>query len=269
MEEITNEFELISYIEESIEKGLVQGYKQNIFFTQNYSELQSRVIEYLIVVNVAQALEALAVRYRLQINLEYALNDFYNNAFPSVISSTGIFATDLVRRNNHSPPDSKSRRLDIVITEESRVTGEFFSSFKSFIGIEVKGINQNTKKIEKDIERLAKAMISVDSTGENNIKLCCACFFRRFDKDTTTISKVEILHKIEEEEKRWKAFFTKIESNYQILNFELVPVVIANLPVEDFRFNNPALEYDYSDVLENTGFISAYIIRMTKKEKLK
>lgn len=257
--------DIVNEIATLIKEGLVKGYKQNIFFTQNYSDLQSRVIEYLIVVNIAQTLENLAQQRGIQINLEYSLNDFYNNAFPSYISTGEIFATDVKKRGNHSPKDSKSKRLDIVLTEENKVAGEIFTSYKSFVGIEVKSINQHHKKIKKDVQRLATAMSLVDSVGTNNIEVCFACFFRRFDNDSTTISKDEIKIKDEFEKKYWKDYFESIEKDYPTLSFELIPTIVANLPVENFSYTNPEIDYEYSDLLENSGYVSAYIIKIFLK----
>lgn len=264
-EDINTKIEIITKIEELIKEGLIQGYEENLFFTQNYSNLQSRIIEYLIVVNIAQRLKHFGIEKGIQINLEYALNDFYNNAFPKTTSTSKKFATDLKRRKKHSPEDSKAKRLDIVLTKKNKADGEFFSSLKSIVGIEVKSINQDEKNIKKDIERLTKAMALVDDVGKNNIQGCFACFFRRFDKDTTTISKTKITEKIVENENKWSEYFAEIKKNYAQLNFKLIPIVIANLPLENFKYN-PEIDYDYSDVIENSGYVCVYMIKITRNE---
>ena len=140
--------DIVLEVQGLIEQGLIQGYKQNIFFTQNYTDLQSRVIEYLIVVNVAQKLEPLSLR-GVYINLEYPLNEFYNNAFPLFIFEGGFFDQNYIKRKKHSPEDSKSKRIDIVLTSDSTISGELGASQKSLIGIEIKSINQSDKKIIK------------------------------------------------------------------------------------------------------------------------
>lgn len=261
-----NQTDMIFEIENLIKKGLVKGYKQNIFFTQNYSDLQSRVIEYLIVVNIAQELEHYAIQNNIQINLEYPLNDFYNNAFPSVITTGKIFGKNLKRRKNHAPADSKSKRLDIVLTRDNKIEGEYFSSIKSLMGLEVKSINQPNKKIKKDIERMSTAMNLQDDISSNNIVCCFSCFFKRFDSDSTTISKQEIIKKTGQEKAKWEAHFKKVEDKFPKLKFELNDTNIVNLPVDDFKYESPEIDYDYEDLLEKSGFINAYMVKITRDE---
>lgn len=261
-----NPVDIITEIENLVKNGLVKGYRQNIFFTQNYSDLQSRVIEYLIVVNIAQELEHYAFQNYIQVNLEYSLNDFYNNSFPSVITTGKIFAQDLKHRKNHTPIDSKSKRIDIALTKDVKIEGELISSIKSFVGIEVKSINQPNKKIKKDIERMATAMNLQDDIGSNNIACCFSCFFKRFDSDSTTISKQEIVKKTAQEKAKWEAHFKKVEDRFPKLNFELLDTNIVNLPVDDFKYESPEIDYDYEDLLEKTGFINAYMVKITRNE---
>lgn len=262
----SNQADMIIEIENLIKEGLIKGYKQNLFFTQNYSDLQSRVIEYLIVVNIAQELEHYAFQNYIQVNLEYSLNDFYNNAFPSVITTGKIFAQDLKHRKNHTPIDSKSKRIDIALTKDVKIEGELISSIKSFVGIEVKSINQPNKKIKKDIERMATAMNLQDDISSNNIACCFSCFFKRFDNDSTTISKQDIIKKSGQEKAKWEAYFKKVEDRFPKLKFKLLDTNIVNLPVDDFKYESPELDYNYEDLLEKSGFINAYIVKITRDE---
>lgn len=266
---IDSQFNLISEVEELVKVGLVQGYKQNIFFTQNYSDLQSRVIEYLIVVNVAQKLEQFGIQNNIFINLEYSLNDFYNNAFPSFIFAGEVFAQEHKKRKKHSPKDSKSKRIDIALTQESRLAGERFSSQKSLVGIEIKSINQSDKKIKSDIDRMAKAINLKDEIGNNNIQACFACFFKRFDNDNTTLTKVEILEKTDAEKIKWKRHFDDIKYTYPNLLFELIDTSIVNMPAEEFNVSSYGDDADYQDLLDNTGCINAYMVKITRKEENK
>lgn len=258
---------IILEIQELILEGLKKGYGQNIFFTRNYSDLQSRVIEYLIVVNVAQKLEHFGVKNNVFINLEYSLNDFYNNAFPSFIFAGEVFAQEHKSRKKHSPNDSKSKRIDIVLTYESKSKGEWFTTQKSFVGIEIKSINQSDKKIKKDIERMAKAINLKDDIGENNIQACFTCFFKRFDKDNTTLTKPQIEKKTSAEKKKWEKHFEEIEDTYPDLSFDLIDTSIVNMPAEEFNIAPYGDDADYEDLLANTGCINAYMIKVARKEK--
>ncbi|MFM7017716.1 hypothetical protein [Flavobacterium sp.] len=258
--------DIILEVQELIKEGLIQGYKQNIFFTQNYSDLQSRVIEYLIVVNVAQKLEHFGIKKSIFINLEYSLNDFYNNAFPSFIFAGEVFAQEHKSRKKHSPDDSKSKRIDIALTQESRLAGEWFTTQKSFVGIEIKSINQSDKKIKKDIERMAKAINLKDNIGQNNIQACFACFFKRFDKDNTTLTKPQIEKKTSAEKKKWEKHFEEIKDTYSDLLFELIDTSIVNMPAEEFNIAPYGDDADYEDLLANTGCINAYIVKITRIE---
>lgn len=256
---------IILEVQELIIEGLKKGYGQNIFFTQNYSDLQSRVIEYLIVVNVAQKLEHFGVQNNVFINLEYSLNEFYNNAFPPYIINGEIFNHKHKSRKLHSPEDSKSKRIDIALTQESKLIGEWFTTQKSLIGIEIKSINQSDKKIKKDIERMAKAINLKDDISQNNIQACFTCFFKRFDKDNTTLTKAEILKKTDAERRKWEMYFIDIKNTYSELIFELIDTSIVNMPLEEFNIAPYGGDADYEDLLANTGCINAYMVKIIRK----
>jgi hypothetical protein len=253
-------------IEELIKKGLINGYKENIIFTQNYSDLQSRIIEYLIVVNVAQELKEYCFKNGLDINLEYSLNDFYNNAFPSAIIEGDFFNTKLLNRKNHSPEDSKSKRLDIVLNSEIVNNGEPFNSKKSFVGIEIKAINQSNKKIKQDIIRLSKALNLSDPISDNYIKAGFACFFKRFDRENIILSKKEFDAKAKKEVEKWETYFEEIDKIYNELRFTITEIKVTNLPVEEYSAHFKEEQHDYSEVAQNTGFINAYIIRIDRND---
>ncbi|RKR08913.1 hypothetical protein C8C83_0508 [Flavobacterium sp. 90] len=252
-------------VQELIKDGLIQGYKQNILFTQNYSDLQSRVIEYLIVVNVAQNLEKFSFQNDIYINLEYSLNDFYNNAFPLFIFEGGVFDQKYIGRKKHSPEDSKSKRIDIVLTSDSRFSGEWGTTQKSLIGIEIKSINQSDKKIRKDVNRMAQAVSLKDEIGINSIQACFTCFFKRFDNDNSTLTSIQIDNKTSFEKKNWQKYFEEMAYIYPELLFELIDTSIVNIPAEEFRNFSFDPEADYGDLITNTGCINAYMIKVVRK----
>lgn len=257
---------MVNEIENRIKQGLINGYKENILFTQNYSDLQSRIIEYLIVVNVAQELKEYCFKHGIEINLEFSLNDFYNNAFPSARIEGGIFDSKLLNRKNHSPEDSKSKRLDIVLTTETVFDGVTSSSKKSFAGIEIKAINQSNKKIKQDIIRISKALNLTDPISDNHIKAGFACFFKRLDKEGKILSKEVYLAKAKKEVEYWERYFDDLRKIYKELRFTISEIEVTNLPVEEFTFHFQKEQYDYSEVAQSTGFINAYIIRIDRDE---
>ena len=263
---MSDKIKVVNEIENHIKQGLINGYKENILFTQNYSDLQSRIIEYLIVVNVAQELKEYCFKNGLDVNLEYSLNDFYNNAFPSALIEGDFFNTKLLNRKNHSPEDSKSKRLDIVLTTENANNGEPFNSKKSFIGIEIKAINQSNKKIKQDVIRLSKALSLTDPISENYIKAGFACFFKRFDRENSILSKKEFDAKAKREVAKWETYFEELGKIYKELRFTITEIKVTNLPVEDYIAYFKEEQLDYSQVAQSTGFINAYIIRIDRND---
>lgn len=263
---MSDKLKVVNEIENHIKQGLINGYKDNILFTQNYSDLQSRIIEYLIVVNVAQELKEYCFKHGIEINLEYSLNDFYNNAFPSAIVEGEIFNTKLLNRKNHSPEDSKSKRLDIVLTSEMANRGETFSSKKSFAGIEIKSINQSNKKIKQDVIRLAKALNLNDPISDNYIKAGFACFFKRFDKEHKIMSNEDYEINAKKELEKWETYFNELRKMYMQLRFTISEIKVTNLRVEENIAHFKEEQYDYSEVAQSTGFINAYIIRIDRND---
>lgn len=258
---------LVDNIEILIKNGLINGYKENILFTQNYFDLQSRIIEYLIVVNVAKELLQYCIQNGMEINLEHSLNDFYNNAFPSVIFSGGFFSSKALKRKNHTPEDSKTKRLDIVLTSEMSNEGELgFPSKKSIFGIEIKAINQSNKKIKQDIIRLSKALNLKDPISNNYIKAGFACFFKRFDREEKILSREAYEVKAKKEVEKWQSYFEELGKIYKELRFTITEIKVTNLPVEEFVFHTSEIQYDYSEVAQSTGFINAYIIKIDRNE---
>lgn len=264
---MSDKINIVKDLENLIKDGLINGYKENILFTQNYSDLQSRIIEYLIVVNVAKELKHYCIQNGIEINLEHSLNEFYNNAFPSVTFPSEVFGSEATRRKKHSPEDSKTKRLDIVLTSEIKNKGELgFASKKSLAGIEIKSINQSKKKIKDDIIRLSKALSLIDAVSKNNIKVGFVCFFRRFDKENDTMTMDTYKVRADKETKKWEIYFETIKNDYPKLNFNLSELNIVNLPVEEFKYHNEEIDYDFSEVAEKTGFINAYIIRIDRND---
>ena len=261
------EVKLLYEVEDLIVKGLEKGHNQNLFFTQNYTDFQSRIIEYLITVNIAQSLEEYCFSRGLGVNLEYPIKDFYNGAFPSVKFPTEIFGGEFQTRKDHNPVKNKSKRIDIAITSDPIHNNGYSSSgWRSLIGIEVKPLNPTKKKVEEDVLRLAKALALTDKISENQILSGYACFFRRFDKDNQTLNQTQIDNCKKEELSKWNKVFDSFSSDFPDLNFEIISKTLKESPVEKIEHElDPRFE-DYQDYIDNSGLVVAYLIKVTHKK---
>lgn len=254
-------------ITDLIKNGLAQGYSENILFTLNFSGLQSRVIEYLIVVNIAQSLKEYCYKNNIQVNLEYPINDFYNGAFPSFkFVGDDPFNITMLSRAEHAPEDSISKRIDIVLTKDPKIEGAHSTKIQSYIGIEVKAVNRPDSLIKVDIRRLADGMSLKDNIHESSINCCYVCFFRRLDNDTSIISVEEIEKGIQIEKDKWLKYFNQLKPTYQNLDFELMDLNVINSPVDEIIFEEDETGNDIDAGLlrEMTGHVNAYIIKIAR-----
>ncbi|MEO7215530.1 hypothetical protein [Mucilaginibacter sp.] len=260
---------IIDKIKEDIKSGLKAGYRENLLFTQNESDLQSKIVEYLVVVNIAQKLKGFCWDSDIKINLEHSLNDFYNWAFPSTtLVGTDIFNLVLNSRGEHAPENSISQRLDIILTKELQLSGDFSTKRRSFVGIEVKGINQYDPKIKTDVKRLAIAMSLNDSIGANSIVCSFACFFKRLDSDTSYISSADIAKKVAAEQGKWFTYFVEIKKEFTDLDFELIEVNIVNSPADEIHFEQSDFDNDLDLLIQMSGHVNAYIIKISRDSSL-
>lgn len=259
------ETNLLQEIENHILEGLKKGYDQNLYFTQNYTDFQSRIIEYLITVNIAQNLEKYCFRKGLSVNLEYPIENFYNGAFPSVKFPEKLFGGNLLNRKDHNPINNKSKRIDIAITEDSMHNSGYLSNQqRSLVGIEVKALNPVLNKIKEDVLRIVNALNLKDPISRNQILSGYICFFRRFDKDNQTLTKSQIEKLKKKEIEKWSKIINEYSLEFTDLNFEIIPKKLKESPVENILpfGDNPAHE-NHEDYADNSGLVMAYLIKIT------
>ncbi|CAM1366240.1 hypothetical protein [Tenacibaculum xiamenense] len=277
-----NEVRLVEDVEKLIIEGLKKGYRQNLFFTQNYTGFQSRIIEYLITVNIAQSLEEYCFKGCLGVNLEYPLEKFYNGSFPCIKYNypdippntnkegkklLNYFGATLQNRKDHNPSQNKSKRLDIAITGDPIHTdGYLTNERRSLVGIEIKTLNPSKASVIKDITRLADALNLEDEISENQILCGFVCFFRRFDKENETFSQHQINNSKKSEKNKWIKNLNDLTEIYPKLNFNIIPEVLEESPVENVGpfEEKPELE-NYEDYADNSGLVIGYLIKITHK----
>jgi len=254
-------------IEMLLKKGARKAYGENIMMCYQHSDFSSRMIEYVAVVNIAQLLLEWALPKYLQVQLEYPLRDFYNGAFPAIKwkKTNDFFNTEMISRTSHSPTKKKSR-IDIAITCEPFNEGGHYISpqYKSLVGIEVKSITKGKSKIKEDIVRLSDALSLKDKIEENGIEACYSLFYRRLDNEKAVNSNSELEDKKIKELKNWKDILIDFESRYQLLKYEIEPIIIEESIIDDIAGQYPPEHFDYQEVAEKTGLIMCYLVKITK-----
>lgn len=272
-------------IEDIIKGGAKKAYRDNLFLTGNYTDFQSRMIESLVVITIAQKLLDWAFLNYCQIQLEYPIKDFYNGAFPDIIwTQREIFdPSQFVKRQNHNPikvnsekssdakeKENKSGRIDIAITTEpsSGKEGAFFINpkLKSLIGIEIKAINKSTSEIENDFIRMSNAVALEDRISSNGIISCYCLFYRRLDNPKQINSKEEIEElKIVDKDKWSKKFDVLIQSTPS-LKYDIEPIIISEGAVDEIAEYYPPEEFDASEIAEMTGLVVCYLVKLYRNE---
>lgn len=255
----------ISELKQSIEKGIINGYKQNIHLLSSYNNFIDEVREYLLTVNVAQELLDWNKDYRYSIQIEYPILYFYNNAFLSHYwDMTDIFnIIQVARQLGHSPTDTLNQKIDIAITQEQ--LGSLASTQnRTLCGIELKGINKNTSEIINDLKRMSSAMILTDPISENSIEFSFCGFIKRFDKNENIVTSSYIQNVTTDEQNKWAEICNDLAKIYSRLNFtvEHFPIESATLEMVSDRYNEDS---DYSEVANDTGIIVGYLLTITRK----
>lgn len=170
-------------IEKYLMNGLRWGYKQNTILRTEYNDNSKSIIEYLLTINVAQALiewNEKEAHWCYAINLEYNVEEFLKNTFLPYRIEGGLFDSRIIHPKiydfllEEKGKDIKDKefrygRIDIAICKENIS----FSGYKESIsGIEIKGINPSTASVICDIQRLVKVMELEDNYFENSLKEC-------------------------------------------------------------------------------------------------
>jgi hypothetical protein len=161
---------MLNQIEQCIQRGVGKGYFQELAFSGCGNEFEADITEYLFTINVAQQLlEAKrANRWNdYSICLEYSANHFKANAFPEFL---------LGPRRDRRPDHVSIRpgRIDTVVLNST-----LHNQWRSFVGIELKGINPQLGLVFDDLHRLADAMLAEDPINPNSIARGYCAFVHR------------------------------------------------------------------------------------------
>ncbi len=272
-------------IEDIIKEGAKKAYRDNLFLTGNYTDFQSRMIESLVVITIAQKLLDWAIPNHCQVQLEYPIKDFYNGAFPDIIwTQREIFdPSKFIKRQNHNPikvnskwnddvkvKENKSGRIDIAITTEpsSGKEGVFFINpqLKSLIGIEIKAIIKSAAEIENDFIRMANAVSLEDRISSNGIISCYCLFYWRLDNPKHINSKEEIDSLKVLDKEKWFSKFNELIKSTPILKYDLDPLVISEGAVDGLADYYPPEEFDASEIAEMTGLVVCYLVKIYRHE---
>lgn len=255
----------IKQLEDIIINGTKKGYWENIFLTESDTTIQSRIIEYLISVNIAQSILTWKHKREFKIFLEYSLSDFYNGAFPNAKKIHGnTHKSEVIKRKNHNTNHNKAR-IDIAITKDPH--GLWYTKPKqmSVAGIEIKSINKSIFLIKSDINRLTIALKNKDKVGQNNIDVCFCMFIKRLDKPNIIITKKDIKIKINENFNEWKKLIKAYNVKHQNIKYSLKKVIIEKSPREDLIKIYSPKHFDYSEVAEKSGLVVCYLITIKRK----
>jgi hypothetical protein len=249
-------------VKQYVQKGLEKGYREHLEFISSDNDLVYGIREYLLTVNVAQALNRWDKPFSYRIYLEYPVLKFFINAFPSTrIEAADIFNMKIVSREpGHSPTTSYNQKIDIVIVEEQ--VG-FITNERSLVGIELKGINQSVPDITQDVKRLANAMIRTDKIDGNSIIFCLCAFLRRFDKAEELVMASTIQEQNNREQERWKVICDNLTKEFSQLSFETEIFDIVSKPYETIAAKYHLTD-DYHEIANETGRVAGILLSITR-----
>ena len=256
----------IAEVKENIQKGLANGYRQNLLLLSSYNSFIDQVQEYLLTVNVAQQLLEWNNQHRYKIQIEYPIFHFYNNAFMAFEwDIKDIFEMAIIQRQSgHSPTDKLQQKIDIAITQEQN--GNNASTHeRTLSGIELKGINKSQEEIISDAKRMSSAMLLIDPICPNSIEFCFCGFLRRFDKFEEMVTDTFIQQKTTEEHNHWSKICSELAADYPTLDFSIEKFDIINTPLEEVAEFHKKMDSDYSEVANNTGTVVGYLLTIERK----
>lgn len=247
-------------IEKILVHSAVYSYEENLRLSYQRTDFQSRLIEYLIVVNIAKKLFDWGWTKLLHIQLEYPIYDFYNGAFPEFSLKPRL------KRKNHNPNKNKSGRIDIAITKEPYKSYAYRKpNHQSLVGIEVKSFTNSNSTIKKDIVRLSEAMILQDDIAKNSIRAGYLLFYKKLDKPNQIIEDNEIPKMKKKELMKWELILDEYRQKFAPLLFHLQPIEIKEAALAELRDKFDPDFIEHSEVAENSGLVMCYLITMKRK----
>lgn len=183
----------VQNIIKAIQLGLRRGYNQNLRFKNKFISFESKMTEYLLTVAVANELSEINNYGKLvNIEVEYSLCQFYNNAFPIGIwtNENDLFtSSEYIKREYEADPSKK--RIDIAVMYDDN--NGLINKYRSLHGVEIKSVNTHYSGIINDLGRLSDSMITdFDRTGTNSIQSCYSAFIKSYSDNSKPTLKSEI-----------------------------------------------------------------------------
>ncbi|WP_339725226.1 hypothetical protein [Maribacter stanieri] len=247
-------------VEEILISSAKYSYEENLRFSYKRTEFESRLIEYLIVINIAKRLFDWGWHKLIHVQLEYRIKDFYNGAFPEFSMKPRL------KRKNHNPIKNKSGRIDIALTKEPYRAYNYRDPIhKSLIGIEVKSFSNGYSKIKEDIVRLSEAMVLIDEIGENSIRASYLLFYKKLDKPNQIVIDDDIPKMKNKVLIKWEATLEEYRKNYTQLVYDFQPIEVKEAALAELKERFDPDFFDHDEVAENSGLVMCYLIKIKRK----
>ncbi|RLD56364.1 MAG: hypothetical protein DRJ01_15340 [Bacteroidetes bacterium] len=252
-------------IEEYIKKGMEKAYRENLVLKTSFDELQPKIIEYLFTINIAQQLLKWNDEnsFLYSIHLEYDANKFLNDAFinKKIERDNNILSEQtIIERNLHKLSRNKYGQIDIAITKHEN---NLLDQERAKFAIEIKAINQNEKKIKDDIIRLYEILAEKDNISDNSVEKGFLVFIERLDNSKKIAHENDYKDLKNNRLKHWHNILINEFGTYNV-QADIECFNIYNCSVEDYIKKLPVEDISYNQLIDNTGFVTGFIITFTK-----
>lgn len=249
---------------DEIERILVDSarysYEENLRLSYQRTDFKSRLIEYLIVVNIAKKLFDWGWDRFIHVQLEYPLSDFYNGAFPE------LSLKPIMKRKNHNPIKNKSGRIDIALTKEPyKIYAYRKPNHMSLAGIEVKSFINGYSKVKEDIVRLSEAMVLTDDIGDNSIRASYLLFYKKLDKPNQIVLDDDIPKMKNKVFMKWETTLKEYRKKYAPLVYDFQPIEVKEAAIAELKERFDPDFFDPAEVAENSGLVMCYMIKIKRK----
>lgn len=262
-------------IKEVLFKGIKQGRDLLIDLSLDFfNEEVYKIVEYSIVVNIAQNLNIWNKNKHYKIYLEGSANKFYENAFENHTYKNDSF--EQINSKQYKPQRNEKGKIDIVIYQSINSPP---NNIRSKYAIEVKGILEGFTPMYKDLDRLIDALTLEQSESSfiNSIDTCYFCYIKnegiaksRFENKTPMEDK-DILSKADLESKKKNSnnkLKKKLEDKYKGRNvkIDITDCEILIQSKEDFSDKEIADE-GYNNIAKKIKIVFAVVIEIQRAEK--
>jgi hypothetical protein len=244
---------MLDQIEQCIQKGVDKGYFQELAFTGCGNAFEADITEYLFTVNVAQQLLEAKQANRWNshsICLEYSADQFKANAFPLFL---------LQPRRDRRPDHASIRagRIDTVVLHSP-----LRNHWRSFVGIELKGINPQLDLVIDDLRRLADAMLATDPIAPNSIERGYCAFVLRLYNGREALEADEIRENIRARRAALERAVTDALRNTIGIEVSIDVWEIWVRGATQEAESIPEDLWEYGDIARETGGVIGVLIRL-------